>query len=216
MWRSKNLFVYLGIKEIKVIIKQVMKITKLITPAPKLVANAVKIDSKNWKWNFIENNVLNKTRNFAVYFYVAKQSQEILKIGSTDGLGGLESRVRATANGNKGTAGAHDSKMQPTILTLLEKGYEIELYALITLPIFREYMFQGNIVKDEIVDSVPQESRYIDLYKSEHNGEEPPFNFNNKGKSPKKMGLTKKQFVEQDLLERLNRAETLCQNVLLS
>jgi len=193
-----------------------MKITKLITPTPKLVANATSINSKNWGWNFVENNVLNKTRNFVVYFYVAKQSQEILKIGSTDGMGGLESRVKATANGNKGTPGAHDSKMQPIILTLLNEGYGIELYTLITPPIFREYVFQGNFTQDKIVDSVPQENRYINLYKLEHNGEEPPFNFNNKGKSPKKMGLTKKQFVEQDLLERLNRAKILCQNVLLS
>ena len=191
-----------------------MKITQLKTPSPKLIANALKIDLKNWKWVFIESNILTKTRNFAVYFYVSKQSQEILKIGSTDGIGGVESRVKATANGNKGTAGAHDLKMQPTISLLLNEGFEIELYALITEPIFREYMFQETLVKDEIVDSVPQENRYIDLYKSFHNNEEPPFNFNNKGKSPKKMKLTKEQFIEQDLSERLNRAKTLCKNVL--
>jgi len=193
-----------------------MKINQLNNPSPKLVANAVKIDSKNWKWDFLENNILNKTRNFAVYFYVAKRSQEILKIGSTDGVGGLESRVRATSNGNKGTAGAHDFKMQPTILELLNLGFEIELYALITEPIYREYLFQGQLVKDEIVDSVPQESRYIDLYKSQNSDNEPPFNFNNKGKSPKKMGLTKDQFVKQDLQERLEKAKQLCQNVLQS
>jgi hypothetical protein len=192
-----------------------MKIQSLTNPSPILVANAIKINSSNWKWDFIENNILNKTRNFAVYFYVAKQSQEILKIGSTDGVGGLESRVRATSNGNKGTAGAHDFKMQPTILELLNLGFEIELYALITEPIYREYVFQGQLVKDEIVDSVPQESRYIDLYKSQNNGNEPPFNFNNKGKSPKKMGLTKEEFVKQDLKERLDKAKKLCQNVLL-
>jgi hypothetical protein len=191
-----------------------MKITQLKTPSPKLIANALKIDLKNWKWVFIESNILTKTRNFAVYFYVSKQSQEILKIGSTDGIGGVESRVKATANGNKGTAGAHDLKMQPTISLLLNEGFEIELYALITEPIFREYMFQKTLVKDEIVDSVPQENRYIDLYKSFHNNEEPPFNFNNKGKSPKKMKLTKEQFIEQDLSERLNRAKILCKNVL--
>jgi hypothetical protein len=191
-----------------------MKITQLKTPSPKLIANALKIDLKNWKWVFIESNILTKTRNFAVYFYVSKQSQEILKIGSTDGIGGVESRVKATANGNKGTAGAHDLKMQPTISLLLNEGFEIELYALITEPIFREYMFQETLVKDEIVDSVPQENRYIDLYKSFHNNEEPPFNFNNKGKSPKKMKLTKEQFIEQDLSERLNRAKILCKNVL--
>ena len=191
-----------------------MKITQLKTPSPKLIANALKIDLKNWKWVFIESNILTKTRNFAVYFYVSKQSQEILKIGSTDGIGGVESRVKATANGNKGTAGAHDLKMQPTISLLLNEGFEIELYALVTEPIFREYMFQETLVKDEIVDSVPQENRYIDLYKSFHNNEEPPFNFNNKGKSPKKMKLTKEQFIEQDLSERLNRAKILCKNVL--
>jgi hypothetical protein len=191
-----------------------MKITQLKTPSPKLIANALKIDLKNWKWVFIESNILTKTRNFAVYFYVSKQSQEILKIGSTDGIGGVESRVKATANGNKGTAGAHDLKMQPTISLLLNEGFEIELYALITEPIFREYRFQETLVKDEIVDSVPQENRYIDLYKSFHNNEEPPFNFNNKGKSPKKMKLTKEQFIEQDLSERLNRAKILCKNVL--
>jgi hypothetical protein len=193
-----------------------MKIQNLTDPMPILVANAIKINSSNWKWDFIENNILNKTRNFVVYFYVSKQSQEILKIGSTDGVGGLESRVRATSNGNKGTAGAHDFKMQPTMLELLNIGFEIELYALITKPIYREYLFQGQSVKDEIVDSVPQESRYIDLYKSKNNGDEPPFNFNNKGKSPKKMGLTKIQFVEKDLQERLDKAKQLCQNVLQS
>ena len=73
----------------------------------------------------------------------------------------------------------------------------------------------NQLVKDEIVDSVPQESRYIDLYKSQNNGNEPPFNFNNKGKSPKKMGLTKEEFVKQDLKERLDKAKKLCQNVLL-
>jgi len=192
-----------------------MKIQSLTNPSPIWVANAIKINFSNWKWDFIENNILNKTRNFVNYFYVAKHSQEILKIGSTDGTGGLESRVRATSNGNKGTAGAHDFKMQPTILELLNLGFEIELWAIITEPIYREYLFQGQLVKDEIVDSVPQESRYIDLYKSQNNGNEPPFNFNNKGKSPKNMGLTKEEFIKQDLKERLNRAKKLCQNVLL-
>ena len=193
-----------------------MKISKLINPSPKLVANAVIIDDNNWKWDFIESDPLNKTRNFAVYFYVAKQSQEILKIGSTDGVSGLEGRVRATANGNKGTAGGHDFKMQPTILKLLNLGFEIELYALVNKPEYREYVFQGEVVRDELVDSSPQESRYIEFYKSQHEGKEPPFNFNNKGKSPKKMGLTKAQFVKQDLQERLTLAKELCQNVLQS
>jgi|TARA_R110001592_G_C13072345_1_gene741894 hypothetical protein len=193
-----------------------MKINKLINPSPKLVANAIIIDDSNWKWDFIEKDSINKTRNFAVYFYVAKQSQEILKIGSTDGVSGLEGRVRATANGNKGTAGGHDFKMQPTILELLNLGFEIELYAIVTKPEYREYVFQGEIVRDELVDSSPQESRYIKFYKSQHEGQEPPFNFNNKGKSPKKMGLTKAQFVKQDLQERLNKAKKLCQEVLQS
>ena len=187
-----------------------MLITDIFSPSPKLVANALQVDDSNWKWEFIEKNDLTKTRNFVVYFYVSKNSKKILKIGSTDGLGGLESRVRATANGNKGTAGAHDSKMQPTILTLLKEDNPIELYALISPPIYREYQFQGKPIKDKIVDSVPQESKYIDLHKKIHCNQEPPFNFNNKGKSPKKMGLTKEQFVKQDLLERLNRARGLC------
>jgi len=187
-----------------------MLITDIFSPFPKLVANALQVDDSNWKWEFIEKNDLTKTRNFVVYFYVSKNSKKILKIGSTDGLGGLESRVRATANGNKGTAGAHDSKMQPTILTLLKEDNPIELYALISPPIYREYQFQGKPIKDKIVDSVPQESKYIDLHKKNHGNQEPPFNFNNKGKSPKKMGLTKEQFVKQDLLERLNRARGLC------
>jgi hypothetical protein len=192
-----------------------MKVTQINSPAPQLVANTMLIDSNNWKWNFVENNNLYKTRNFVVYFYVSKNSQEILKIGSTDGLGGLESRVKATSNGNKGTAGAHDLKMQPTILSLLSTGYELELYALFTEPICRNYMFQGELVKDEIVDSIPQENRYINLYKFFNKGEEPPFNFNNKGKSPKKLGLSKDQFIQKDLLERLDKAKFLCQNVLL-
>jgi hypothetical protein len=187
-----------------------MLITDIHSPIPQLVANALWVDDITWKWEFIEKNDLIKTRNFVVYFYVSKTTKEILKIGSTDGLGGLESRVRATANGNKGTAGPHDSKMQPTILTLLKENNPIELYTLITPPIYREYLFQDKLVQDEIVDSVPQESRYINLYKQLHNNQEPPFNFNNKGKSPRKMGLTPEQFVQQDLLERLNRARNLC------
>jgi hypothetical protein len=41
-----------------------MKIQNLTDPMPILVANAIKINSSNWKWDFIENNILNKTRNF--------------------------------------------------------------------------------------------------------------------------------------------------------
>ena len=119
-----------------------MLITDIFSPFPKLVANAIQVDDFNWKWEFIEKNNLTKTRNFVVYFYVSKNSKKILKIGSTDGLGGLESRVRATANGNKGTAGAHDSKMQPTILTLLKENNPIELYALISPPYIENINFK--------------------------------------------------------------------------
>ena len=187
-----------------------MKIGDLINPSPKKVAEAVKTET-GWKWLFLESSPLYKNRNFSVYFYVSGETGKILKIGSTDGLGGLESRVRATSNGDKGTPGAHDKKMQPTILELLNGGFTIDLYALVSPPIYREYLFNGELVKDEIVDSVPEESRYIELYKSK-NGEEPPFNFNNKGKRPSSKGLSAKEFVYLDLQERLERARILCQD----
>ena len=187
-----------------------MKITDLNDPSPRYVAEA-QLTETGWKWNFIVSETIHKTRNFSVYFYVSGDTNNILKIGSTDGLGGLESRVRATANGDKGTPGAHDKKMQPTILEMLRAGYSIKLYALVSEPIYRTYRFNGELVKDEIVDSVPEESRYIELYKSV-TGEEPPFNFNNKGKRPSLKGLTAKEFVSYDLKERLDRAISLCQN----
>ena len=188
-----------------------MLITEIINPNPIKIATAkLKNDGLNWEWKFesLDKDLEIKNRNFIVYFYVSKNSNQILKIGSTDGEGGLKCRVVATSNGNKGTPGGHDEKMQPIIFKILSNNYEIDLYYIYDKPIIRNYLFQGNKVEDLIVDSTTQEKRYICLYKEKNNNLEPPFNFNNRGKRNKK--LNKDEFKLEDIKKRIERALTLC------
>jgi len=210
------------------------KINQLFNPTPIHIANAVRYGKKEWKWDYIVLDDILGKKSFVVYFYVAKKSREILKVGDTSGKGGLISRVAATANGDKGDPGGHDKKMQPIIRRLLDEGFEIELHAFVYPAVEWKYKFQGVEKINYISDSTSMQDDYISLIKDK-TGVRPPFNFeDNKGRRTKDKDLELNEQIkniynidpttlsksqrtsyiqELDVEVRYQRAKELCQNV---